>query len=629
MKRTGNVASNRIYNPQNAKPPIPFDADEADSAMERFIRTKYQEQGMGSGARAQAPARHYSGSTESDDLPPPLPPKEKSRFGFRSASSIFPMSSKAKREAAATAHLEAQRQNQRSPSPPLRNKPSRVFSSAGDEDDLETKLAKLRDMGFSDDRRNITVLKGLNGNVEKAVEALVRLGEGSSTSRSRTPLTPTTGISTGLKFERQREVASPASSNNPWDMPAAPLQSSQSTGNVQAKAQQHQQTNGNPFHPNPSNPFGLAPSQSQYNLNQQYQMDQAFQNLSMGQPQSLFPNHTGGFADRQPFQQAPAPPPMPSIPQNYAPATYDTQSQQQYNVPQNYNPFMQQQQTSRQLPINTPLKTSFSSNPYTSPQSPASSNPYTSQQLSPTSSNPFGAVQQSPISYTPQNSYFDPSNQQQQQAQALFNSPIQQQQMQTPLPQQQQQQQQVFQQHNPFNMPQPQQVQIQPQQQYGQYQNQQFQQLLPQQTGRADKTSILALYNHPQLAPIPQAQVPPEMDPNQNNGQNFQQQQQQNQNHGYPTSPLATQLPQRSFSSPLAGGMGVGNNNPFMVSPGGIGNPMQVAGGVNGPLGMGQQQGGVQARQISRESVMVDSGGWHGQNGRHSPDAFANLSARS
>jgi len=43
MKRVGNVASNRIYNPKNTRPPIPFDADEADSAMERFIRQKYQE----------------------------------------------------------------------------------------------------------------------------------------------------------------------------------------------------------------------------------------------------------------------------------------------------------------------------------------------------------------------------------------------------------------------------------------------------------------------------------------------------------------------------------------------------------------------------------------------------------
>src|ERR1700728_4762195 len=132
MKRTGNVASNRIYNPQNAKPAIPFDADEVDSAMERFIRQKYQEINTGEGS-TQPPARHdtgTTGSTESDDIPPPLPPKTGSKFGFRSASSIFPMSSKAKREAAARAHIESERERRRSPSPPVRNKASRVFGSA-------------------------------------------------------------------------------------------------------------------------------------------------------------------------------------------------------------------------------------------------------------------------------------------------------------------------------------------------------------------------------------------------------------------------------------------------------------------------------------------------------------------
>jgi hypothetical protein len=95
MKRVGNIASNRIYNPQNAKPPIPFDADEADSAMERFIRQKYQDRTV------KAPIRNNTGSTNSDDQPPPLPPKTGSRFGFRSASSIFPLSSKSRREAEA------------------------------------------------------------------------------------------------------------------------------------------------------------------------------------------------------------------------------------------------------------------------------------------------------------------------------------------------------------------------------------------------------------------------------------------------------------------------------------------------------------------------------------------------
>jgi hypothetical protein len=323
MKRIGNVASNRIYNPQNAKPAIPFDADEADAAMERFIRQKYQDNTL-RGARTQAPARHdtgTTGSTESDDTPPPLPPKTGSKFGFRSASSIFPMSSKAKREAAARAHIESEREQRRSPSPPMRNKASRVFGASVDPerapgDNLDNKLATLRQMGFTDEKRNITILKGQGGSLEKTIESLVKLGESDQSSRSRTPLSATAGIS----IQRTREVESPKLSNNPFDRlptPSAPPQSSQSTGTLAHSNQQH--VNGNQYLSlNGSNPFGLAPSHSQSNLHQQYTLDQSFQNLSLGQSQQLFPNHTGGFPNRQPYQATGANP-MPTIPQHYTP----------------------------------------------------------------------------------------------------------------------------------------------------------------------------------------------------------------------------------------------------------------------------------------------------------------------
>src|SRR5882757_4348229 len=36
MKRNGNNAVNKTYNPKNKKPDMPLDADEVDSAMERF-----------------------------------------------------------------------------------------------------------------------------------------------------------------------------------------------------------------------------------------------------------------------------------------------------------------------------------------------------------------------------------------------------------------------------------------------------------------------------------------------------------------------------------------------------------------------------------------------------------------
>ncbi|EPQ61902.1 hypothetical protein BGT96224_3825 [Blumeria graminis f. sp. tritici 96224] len=91
MKKIGNIASNRIYNPQNNKASIPFDAD-ADSAMEKFIRQKYQTN------NAKVQLKHDISTAELDDQPPPPPPKHGNRFGFRSASSIFPLSLKHKKE---------------------------------------------------------------------------------------------------------------------------------------------------------------------------------------------------------------------------------------------------------------------------------------------------------------------------------------------------------------------------------------------------------------------------------------------------------------------------------------------------------------------------------------------------
>ncbi|TVY55004.1 UBA domain-containing protein, partial [Lachnellula suecica] len=366
MKRVGNVASNRIYNPQNTRPPIPFDADEADSAMERFIRQKYQDR------TTKAAIRHNTGSTNSDDQPPPLPPKTGSRFGFRSASSIFPLSSKARRESAAR-QQEFEPSRERSPSP-RRHKPARVFGSnvgTGSDDDLEAKMAKLREMGFMDEKRNMAVLKGLSGNLEKSIETLARLGEGNGvarisksaaesagwgdssghadssgpSSRSRTPISPA-----GLTINRTREKELPKQSSNPFDMldnppPIAQPQSSQSTGSL--PQQPNQMTGKNPYQQT-SNPFGLMPSQSQVNLNQ------AFQNMAVAPSQPLFPNHTGGFpgpqqSQHQQLYQQSMTPPVPSIPQQYyPPVIYENPQQQQVQQVQpnsSYNPFMQNQQT--------------------------------------------------------------------------------------------------------------------------------------------------------------------------------------------------------------------------------------------------------------------------------------------
>jgi hypothetical protein len=471
---------------------------------------------------------------------------------------------------------------------------------------LDSKLATLRQMGFTDERRNITILKGHGGNIEKAIESLVKLGESDASSRSRTPLSATAGIS----IQRTREIESPKVSNNPFDIPSAPPQSSQSTGTLAHPNPQH--VNGNQYLSlNGSNPFGLAPSHSQSNLHQQYSLDQSFQNMSLGQSQQLFPNHTGGFPNRQPYQAAGASP-MPTIPQHFTPAIFDSQPQQlQAQQGQNYNPFLQQQMAQTQA-FNQPANNAFSSNPYASQQRAQT---YPLQTY-------FDQSQQ-------QQAYFDPHQQVQSPQQYQQSQPVQQQN--NPYGSQNQQQQAVQLQNNPYgaqsqrpqavqqqNNPYGAQMQQNPQypqspQQYMQFQSQP-QQLLPQQTGRADKSSILALYNYPQLAP--QMQSPIEINQNQDPS-----------SQGFSGVGMQNQQQPRSVSSPLAT-YASASRNPFMNSGGGFaqgpnGNASQAPGGVNGMNGMGQGQ----ARHVSQESV--DVGGWHGQNGRHSPDAFANLSARS
>ncbi|KAF3034456.1 hypothetical protein E8E11_002533 [Didymella keratinophila] len=370
MKRIGNAESNKTYNPRGAKAHIPIDVDEVDGAMERYIRQKY-EQRVFMGA-SQPGTRHNTGSTSSEDRPPPLPPKPTGRFGFglrkTSTSKSPPVSPGLGFESTQT-------------SPPRVNKPSRVFGSnihtSGD--GLDSKLATLRDMGFPDDKRNTTVLKGLNGNLDRTVEALIRLGEQNSGKSGRTTPTPPAknGIN-GLSFDNPKQSASAAASTNPFDaLDAAPLaqqhqqppqnqqygyggqqqvqqansynpflsqgqqgqfqqqqgaqqqQSYAQSGQQQQQQQQQQQSYGQSY-----NPFGQQPQQQQP---QQQSLEQQFQGLGLSQQQPqqyqqsqptaqpLFPNRTGGltqpnppFAQTNPFQQSFTPPPMPQIPEQYS-----------------------------------------------------------------------------------------------------------------------------------------------------------------------------------------------------------------------------------------------------------------------------------------------------------------------
>ncbi|EGE02094.1 GTPase activating protein for Arf [Trichophyton equinum CBS 127.97] len=116
MKKNGNIAVNRIYNPRNIKPSIPVDIDEVDSVMERFVRKKYELRALEDG-KPKPPSRQdpsYTSRPAADlSLPSPssppyatatLPSKPKSRFAFglRSLSSSHSSSPSSSRSATAT-----------------------------------------------------------------------------------------------------------------------------------------------------------------------------------------------------------------------------------------------------------------------------------------------------------------------------------------------------------------------------------------------------------------------------------------------------------------------------------------------------------------------------------------------
>jgi hypothetical protein len=432
-------------------------------------------------------------------------------------------------------------------------------------------------MGFPDERRNLTVLKSLNGNLDKAVEALIRLGEQNpGKSRDPTPTPPPKPDLNGLSFDKTPTAST--SSMNPFDAldAVAPLPS---------QAQQAQQppplqtqlpyagplsappsaVPSNPYNPflaqqsisqqqiypqsqqnfgQQQNPFGQQ-QQNPFGQQQQQNLEQSFQGLQLSNQQSqqpLFPNRTGGYGQPQlshnpqtnPFQHSFTPPPMPQVPQQYA-SFYQTQNGQSQSL--------------------------------ASPTSPG---------------NPFLKSVKSQI-FAPTNNSYNPFNQAPSQAQFQQAQPQQQQQQ----PQAQYQPQQGS---NPF-MTQSQQFATQsqaPNQWHGQQSSQQGQQLAgsqqapyqlqQQQTSGFDKNSILALYNYPQLAP----------------------------QRSEPVSSTAAPAVASPPAAPAPGSM-----NPFAASQASSQNQQQP--------GPPQQS----AKHASNESV--DFAGLMG--GRHSPDAFSGLSA--
>ncbi|KAE9979031.1 hypothetical protein BLS_000086 [Venturia inaequalis] len=532
MKRIGNVNSNHTYNPRNTKPSIPIDADEIEGVMERFIRQKYEHRAF---AVESAPgSRQNTGSTSSDDRPPPLPPKPSKRFHFpslRAASSTFPIRSSPLSPPTSPGLSGFGRE----PSPPPKDKKPAKFLGAevgGSRDDgFETKMAYLREMGFPDDRRNMQVLRGLDGNVERSVETLVRLGEASkSSSRTHSPLPPspladvgfTTGFTNGITVDKTRITPRADKSNNPFDinvhksLPPPPAQGQTGARGAFMERTVSPLVSSNPFLQSGQQTQQTALDQSFQNmqisqLQQQHQQpqilqDQSFPNLQNSQqfqqsqqqaanPQ-LFPNTTGGYNASQPqtnpFLQTYTPPPMPQSQQH---VTYQEPQALQHS---NTMPFL-----------------------------------------------PFAA----PASAHPQ------------QQQSSFNPPQQQQ-------------------HQAAYLP-----------------------------PRQDKNSILALYNYPQAYPPPAS-----MNAAHDSGQ--------------VQAPTTINGQRRSVTMPVSSMPSRGNINPFALN----GTTHGSLGGVGNVNGMDGMSTGLSAaptngyRHVSNESVQF--GADMMMNGRHSPDAFAGLSAR-
>ncbi|KAK4552995.1 Protein gts1 [Recurvomyces mirabilis] len=663
MKKVGNAEGNQRWNPKGVRPDIPVDVDEVDGAIERFIRQKYEQRafmpgGMGAAA-ARAPVRQNTGSTETgswSEEPPPLPPKPGKRFGFslRSASSTLPKASKHDRNfTPPLSPTFSGNGNDRFDPPSPRNvkagnKPSQMFGMKimGVGNNFDAKLATLRDMGFSDSRQNSAVLKGANGNLDRAIETLVRQGEDSKPAtpgpRSLTPVSMGSQGAAGITFEKTRQAEKKANSN-PWEIREEVPQRSATQPAPEPPRSQSAKPQSNSW-----NPF-LAQTQQA----QPQQLVDSFQNLQMSQtgpaPQQYpQPAMYGQQAQNNPFQAAQAPNPWDTsnmsqqIPQHSATdPTYGQQYQQTQQYQQPAQP-LHPQQTSNPFLRRAASQTFAPSNPWG--QTPVQQQQQQQQHMAPTQqgSNPFG------LPPLPQQQQL----QQQQQVQNVLQQPAmqspalmfggqeyftgQQAQAQSPWQGQQVQPQQAG--VNPFFQPQqqqpqqPQQQMMMPQQtgmpqqlqqvsQYPQQQQQPFAQApqaeqpwtyhevtpQPQQRLQMDKSSILGLYG--MQSSMPQQQQPLQSI-SENGGMQAQQQPQQafQQQH-----PIQQQQAQRSVTMPttMQQQQHANGGNPF------------------GAFGQQPQQAFPQGpRHVSNESAaFVGLGGGGGVDGRNSPDAFRGLSS--
>ncbi|KAL3473563.1 hypothetical protein BJX99DRAFT_195813 [Aspergillus californicus] len=565
MKSHGNTIVNKLYNPRNIQPGVPTDIDESDACMERFIRQKYQTRTLENG-RPKPPSRQDPSYTRSPEgSPPPLPPKPSRPFGFglRSASSAT--------------NLNHHTASNRGPESPVSDTRRSSF---------ELKLARLKQMGFTNERRNETALRGLDGNFDKTIQTLQRVGEGQQTAQVRTPAATTSGISANpfdqLDHKQPAQLPQPpqasGQSYNPFDMPTPQPASAQS-------------------------------------------FEQSFQNLQVAQP--LFPHSTGGYPNAQTSL------PQPNYTQPAAPPFAPTQAgfvSSPQPLDNGNNPFFQtgaqsQASLSTQQPQNSPFT---QNNPFFSQTTPQ----MTLQNQNPAlvtapgagfPQPPRHANTMPPLSTSP---FGQPSPFQQQQQQHLHH----------PQPQHLQQPQLGLQTtqagQSPFNPFHSMTAPNTPLRGYPSQSSfahaQPAQPLLSQPTGRVDKNDILALYNF--SAPPPA--IPEQQQIQHSAAPGFGNPPGQAQNLQQPTFAPANYTSQ---AQPVGNAQAVGSRNPFgfpaapsAQQPSTQTQPQPSAHGMPMNSTSSAVNAGYLRGHVSQQSVDVNGF----QNGRHSPDAFTGLSSR-
>lgn len=603
---------------------MPIDADEVDSAMERYIRKKYQEKSLVDG-RPEPPSRadvspSLAYSPQASPNPDvALPGKKHKFFGFSLRTS-----SKKDRPGLDNAFKVT----------PVEYSPTSGQVREIPDRELQEKLAQLNDMGFPDNERNMHILRRSGGDLERTIATLVKMGP--SEPQSKPSPAPPTRPAAPIAPSSTSDSAAAARSNNPFEQldQRAPQNDGGFGLSIGGTAPQAlmQQTPQSQSQAPSSNPWQSAmSSQPTQGLEQQ------FSTLQVSNP--LFPHHTGGYTGTSSYEDPrlqTMTPPVPNFSQQYGYAASPTSATSNpfYQPPQplssqstGSNPFYQQQQQS--LPV-------FAPNP--------SANPFLGAQQSQSQSTAFGSS--NPFGLPPSQSQQFPTGQQYAQSpQPLPQNtnpfgipnqasppPIQQSQT-YPLPSQPQnpnfqygQPQQQPQSYNAFQ--QNPQVQFQPQQQS----------LQPQPTGRYTKTDIMALFNQPSssqqygLAPVQEAsddtsqQPPPQL-------QQTMSPTPSNNPYGAinpSTGKRAATMPVPSMASMHSSG-GTGSRNPFL----GAQPSASTLHSAPAPFGQGQQaqsaqtyapQGWQGARHASNESVSVNNPSL--MDGRHSPDAFASLSSR-